>query len=133
MKGERFDGVYKTDYVITIKNETNLINHLDNSQKTLEKHFKISEETGYYDWYEPDFETICKDFKVYDATPTLHAYSDNDGDDYRITIFKQDSYYYAYVVESYGCGGFKNSYVFKNKDYLCLLNDLNQRIYSNNY
>lgn len=133
MKGERFDGVYKTDYVITIKNETNLINHLDNSQKTLEKHFKISEETGYYDWYEPDFETICKDFKVYDATPTLHAYSDNDGDDYRITIFKQDSYYYAYVVESYGCGGFKNSYVLKNKDYLCLLNDLNQRIYSNNY
>ena len=24
VKGERFDGTYKTDYVITIKNETNL-------------------------------------------------------------------------------------------------------------
>ena len=133
MKGERFDGVYKTDYVITIKTETKPKNHLDNPQKTLEKHFKISEETGYYDWYEPDFETICKDFKVYEATPTLHAYSNNDDDDYRITIFKQDGYYYAYIVESYGYGGFKNSYVIKNQDYLGLLEDLNKRIYSTNY
>ena len=128
-----FGGTYKTDYVITLKTETKPKNHLDNPQKTLEEHFKISEETGYYDWYEPDFETICKDFKVYDATPTLHAYSDNDGDDYRITIFKQDSYYYAYVVESYGCGGFKNSYVIKNEDYLELLKELNEKIYSTAY
>ena len=133
VEGGRFDGVYKTAYVITIKNETNLRNHLDDPQKTLEEHFKISEETGYYDWYKPDFETICKDFKIYDATPTLHAYSNNDGDDYRITIFKQDGYYYAYVVESYGYGGFKKSYVLKNEDYLGLLEDLNQRIYSPNY
>ena len=133
MEGGRFDGVYKTDYVITIRNETNLKNYLDNPQKTLEEHFKISQKKGYYDWYKPDFETICKDFKVYDGTPTLHAYSNNDGDDYRITIFKQDGYYYAYVVESYGYGGFKKSYVLKNEDYLMLLEDLNQRIYSSNY
>ena len=66
----------------------------------------------------------------HDATPTLHAYSNNDGDDYRITIFKQDGYYYAYVVENYGYGGFKKSYVLKNEDYLGLLEDLNQKIYS---
>ena len=125
-----FGGTYKTNYVITIKDETNPKNYLDNPQTTLEKHFKISEETGYYDWYKPDFETICKDFKVYDATPTLHAYSNNDGDDYRITLFKQDDYYYAYVVESYEYGSFKNSYVIKNKDYLELLKELNEKIYS---
>ena len=130
MEGGRFDGVYRTDYVITIKNDTNLKNYLDKPQKTLEEHFKISEKTGYYDWYEPDFDTICKNFKVYDDTPTLHAYSNNDGNDYRITIFKQDGYYYAYVVESYSYGGFKKSYVLKNEDYLMLLEDLNQRIYS---
>ena len=128
-----FGDTYKTDYVITLKTETKPKNHLDNPQKTLEEHFKISEETGYYDWYEPDFETICKDFKVYEGTPTLHAYSNNDGDDYRITIFKQDGYYYAYIVESYGYGGFKNSYVIKNQDYLGLLENLNKRIYSTNY
>ena len=66
-----FGLTYKTNYVITIKNETNLKNHLDNPQKTLEEHFKISEETGYYDWYKPDFETICKDFKIYDGTHIL--------------------------------------------------------------
>ena len=37
-----FGGTYKTNYVITIKNETNLKNHLDNPQKTLEEHFKIA-------------------------------------------------------------------------------------------
>ena len=125
-----FGGTYETNYVITIKDETNPKNYLNNPQPALEKHFKISEETGYYDWYQPDFETICKDFKVYDATPTLHAYSNNDGDDYRITIFKQDDYYYAYVVESYEYGSFKNSYVIKNKDYLELLKELNEKIYS---
>ena len=128
-----FGGTYKTDYIITIKNKTNLQNHLDNPQKTLEKHFKISEETGYYDWYEPDFEDILKNVKVYDATPTLHAYANHDGDDHRITIFKQDDHYYAYVVESYDYGGFKNSYVIKNQDYLDLLEDLNQKIYSNDH
>ena len=133
VEGGRFDGIYKTDYVITLKTETKPKNHLNNTQKTLEEHFKISEETGYYDWYEPDFKTICKNFKVYDATPTPHAYSNNDGDDYRITIFKQDGYYYAYVVESYSYGSFKNRYVLKNKNYLGLLEDLNQRIYSSNY
>lgn len=131
--GGPFGGYSEHDYIITIKNESDLRNHLDNPQKTLEEHFKISEETGYYDWYEPDFETICKDFKVYDATPTLHAYSNNDGDDYRITIFKQDDYYYAYVVESYEYGSFKNSYVIKNRDYLGLLEDLNEKIYSTAY
>lgn len=128
-----FGLTYKTNYVITIKNETNLKNHLDNPQKTLEEHFKISKETGYYDWYKPDFETICKDFKIYDGTSTLHAYSNYDGDDYRITIFRQDNYYYAYVVESYGYGGFKSSYVIKNKEYLGLLEDLNEKIYDSNY
>ena len=128
-----FGGTYKTNYVITIKNESDLRNHLDNPQTTLEKHFKMSEETGYYDWYKPDFETICKNFKVYEGTPTLHAYSNYDGDDYRITIFKQDDYYYAYVVVSYDYGGFKNSYVIQNEDYLGLLKDLNEKIYSTVY
>ena len=128
-----FGGTYKTDYMITIKNKTNLKNYLDKPQKTLEKHFKISEETGYYDWYKPDLEDILKNVKVYDATPTLHAYANHDGNDHRITIFKQDNQYYAYVVESYDYGGFKNSYVIKNEDYLKLLEDLNERIYSSNY
>lgn len=126
-----FGITYKTNYIITIKN--NPKDYLDNPQSTLEKHFKISEETGYYDWYEPDFEDILKNVKVYDATPTLHAYANHDGDDYRITIFKQDNYYYAYVVESYDYGGFKNSYVIKNEDYLELLKALNEKIYSSNY
>lgn len=128
-----FGGTYKTDYVITLKTETKPKNHLDNPQKTLEEHFKISEETGYYDWYKPDFEDILKNIKVYDATPTLHAYANHDGDDNRITIFKQDNYYYAYVVESYDYGGFKNSYILKNEDYLKLLENLNERIYLSNY
>ena len=128
-----FGGTYKTNYVITIKDETNPKNYLDNPQPALEKYFKISKETGYYDWYKPDFETICKDFKVYEGTPTLHAYSNYDGDDYRITIFKQDNYYFAYVVVSYDYGGFKNSYVLKNKDYFELLEDLNEKIYSTAY
>lgn len=128
-----FGGVYTTNYTITINNDTNLSNHLDNPQKGLEKHFKISEETGYYDYHYDDFEDILKDFKVYDATPTLHAYANNEGDDYRITIFKQDEYYYAYIVESYDVGGYKNSYVIKNTDYVELLQDLNKSIYSNSY
>ena len=128
-----FGGVYTTNYTITINNDTNLSNHLDNPQKGLEKHFKISEETGYYDYHTDDFETILKDFKVYDATPTLHAYANHEGDDYRITIFKQDGYYYTYIVESYDVGGYKNSYVIKNTDYVELLQDLNKSIYSNSY
>jgi hypothetical protein len=128
-----FGGTYRTDYIVTIKNDNDMATHLNSPQKALEKHFKISEETGYYDYHYDDFEDILKDFKVYDATPTLHAYANHEGDDYRITIFKQDGYYYAYIVESYDVGGYKNSYVIKNTDYVELLQDLNKSIYSNSY
>lgn len=128
-----FGGVYTTNYTITINNDTNLSNHLDNPQKGLKKHFKISEETGYYDYHTDDFETILKDFKVYEGTPTLHAYSNHDGDDHRITIFKQDGFYYAYVVRSFEYGGYVCSYVIKNTDYTELLQNLNEKIHSNSY
>lgn len=128
-----FGGVYTTNYTITINNDTNLSNYLDNPQKGLEKHFKISEETGYYDYHTDDFETILKDFKVYEGTPTLHAYSNHDGDDHRITIFKQDGFYYAYVVRSFEYGGYACSYVIKNTDYTELLQNLNEKIHSNSY
>lgn len=128
-----FGLTYKTNYVITIKNETNLKNHLDNPQKTLEEHFKISEKTGYYYGYKPDLETICKNFKIYNGTPTLHGYARHNYNNYQITIFKQDNVYYAYIVEIYDNGSYKNSYVIKNEDYLNLLKDLNEKIYSSNY
>lgn len=128
--GGPFGGYSEHDYIITIKNESNLKNHLDNPQKTLEKHFKISEETGYYYGYKPDLETICKDFKIYNGTPTLHPHSKHNSIDYRITIFKQDDIYYAYIIEIYNSNTYKNSYIIKNKDYLNLLQDLNEKIYS---
>lgn len=128
-----FGRTYKTDYIITIKNETNLKNHLDNPQKTLEEHFKISKNTGYYYGYKPDLETICKDFKIYNGTPTLHAYSKHNGNEYRITIFKQEDVYYAYILETYDNNIYKNSYVINNNNYLGLLEDLNEKIYSSNY
>ena len=103
---------------------------MDNPQKTLEKHFKISEETGYYYGYKPDLETICKNFKIYKGTPTLHGYARHNYNDYRITIFKQDGVYYAYIVEVYDNGSYKDSYVIKNNNYLELLQNLNERIYS---
>ena len=128
--GGPFGGYSEHNYIITIKNESNLKNHLDNPQKTLEKHFKISEETGYYYGYKPDLETICKNFKIYKGTPTLHAQSKHNSVDYRITIFKQDGVYYAYIVEVYDNGSYKDSYVIKNNNYLELLQNLNERIYS---
>lgn len=128
--GGPFGGYSEHNYIITIKNENNLKNHLDNPQKTLEKHFKISEETGYYYGYKPDLETICKNFKIYKGTPTLHGYARHNYNDYRITIFKQDGVYYAYIVEVYDNGSYKDSYVIKNNNYLELLQNLNERIYS---
>lgn len=128
--GGPFGGYSEHNYIITIKNESNLKNHLDNPQKTLEKHFKISEETGYYYGYKPDLETICKNFKIYKGTPTLHGYARHNYNDYRITIFKQDDIYYAYIIEMYDSNTYKNSYIIKNKDYLNLLQDLNEKIYA---
>lgn len=128
--GGPFGGYSEHDFIITIKSESNLKNHLDNPQKTLEEHFKISKKTGYYYGYKPDLETICKDFKIYNGTPTLHAHSKHNSIDYRITIFKQDNVYYAYIIEMYDSNTYKNSYVIKNKDYLNLLHDLNEKIYA---
>ena len=128
-----FGGVYTTNYTVTINNDAKLSNHLDNPQKALEKHFKISEEKDYYDCCEDDFENILKDFKVYDATPTLHGYSNYDHNDHRITIFKQDDFYYAYVVKRFEYGGLIGSYVIKNTDYTRLLQDLNEKIHSDGY
>lgn len=129
-----FGDVYKTNYTITINNnKTNMSNHLDDPQKGLEKHFKISEETGYYDYHTDDFENILKDFKVYDGTPTLHAYSNYDHNDHRITIFKQDDFYYAYVVKRFEYGSLISSYIIKNTDYTKILQDLNEKIHSDGY
>ena len=128
--GGPFGGYSEHNYIITIKSESNLKNHLDNPQKTLEEHSKISKKTGYYYGYKPDLETICKDFKIYNGTPTLHAHSKHNSIDYRITIFKQDDIYYAYIIEMYDSNTYKNSYIIKNKDYLNLLQDLNEKIYA---
>lgn len=114
------------DYIATVS--TNLKDYLDDPQEGYEKAFRLRPGLGYYDFLEDD-EKECKDFAIFDGTPTIHGFVEAD-DDYFITIFKHNYTYVAYVVKEYECGGPIGSFIIKRDSYENLLKELNEAIYS---
>ena len=114
------------DYLATVS--TNLKDYLDNSIEGYEKAFRLRPGNGYYDFLDDD-EDDCKDFAIFNGTPTIHGFINAD-DDYFITIFKHNHTYVAYVVREYECGGPIGSFILKRDNYEDLLKKLNETIYS---
>ena len=114
------------DYLATVS--TNLKDYLDNPIKGYEKAFRLRPGNGYYNFLD-DNEDECKDFAIFDGTPTIHGFINAD-DDYFITIFKHNHTYVAYVVREYECGGPIGSFILKRDNYEDLLKKLNETIYS---
>lgn len=114
------------DYLATVS--TNLKDYLDNPIEGYEKAFRLRPGNGYYDFLD-DNEDECKDFAIFDGTPTIHGFINAD-DDYFITIFKHNHTYVAYVVREYECGGPIGSFILKRDNYEDLLKKLNETIYS---
>lgn len=113
-------------YIATVS--SNLKNYLDNPIESYEKAFRLRPGNGYYDFLDDD-EDECKDFAIFDGTPTIHGFVNAD-DDYFITIFKHNHTYVAYVVREYECGGPIRSFILKRDNYENLLKELNKAIYS---
>ena len=113
-------------YIATVS--SNLKNYLDNPIESYEKAFRLRPGNGYYDFLDDD-EDECKDFAIFDSTPTIHGFVNAD-DDYLITIFKHNHTYVAYVVREYECGGPFRSFILKRDNYENLLKELNKAIYS---
>lgn len=113
-------------YIATVS--SNLKNYLDNPIESYEKTFRLRPGNGYYDFLDDD-EDECKDFAIFDGTPTIHGFVNAD-DDYFITIFKHNHTYVAYVVREYECGGPIGSFILKRDNYENLLKELNKAIYS---
>ena len=113
-------------YIATVS--SNLKNYLDNPIESYEKAFRLRPGNGYYDFLDDD-EDECKDFAIFDGTPTIHGFVNAD-DDYFITIFKHNHTYVAYVVREYECGGPIGSFILKRDNYENLLKQLNKAIYS---
>lgn len=113
-------------YIATVS--SNLKNYLDNPIESYEKAFRLRPGNGYYDFLDDD-EDECKDFAIFDGTPTIHGFVNAD-DDYFITIFKHNHTYVAYVVREYECGGPIGSFILKRDNYENLLKELNKAIYS---
>lgn len=114
------------DYLATVS--TNLKDYLDNPIEGYEKAFRLRPGNGYYNFLD-DNEDECKDFAIFDGTPTIHGFINAD-DDYFITIFKHNHTYVAYVVREYECGGPIGSFILKRDNYEDLLKKLNETIYS---
>lgn len=114
------------DYLATVS--TNLKDYLDNPIEGYEKAFRLRPGNGYYNFLD-DNEDECKDFAIFDGTPTIHGFINAD-DDYFITIFKHNHTYVAYVVREYECGGPIGSLILKRDNYEDLLKKLNETIYS---
>lgn len=114
------------DYLATVS--TNLKDYLDNPIEGYEKAFRLRSGNGYYNFLD-DNEDECKDFAIFDGTPTIHGFINAD-DDYFITIFKHNHTYVAYVVREYECGGPIGSFILKRDNYEDLLKKLNETIYS---
>lgn len=113
-------------YLATVS--TNLKDYLDNPIEGYEKAFRLRPGNGYYDFLDDDKDE-CKDFAIFDGTPTIHGFINAD-DDYFITIFKHNHTYVAYVVREYECGGPIGSFILKRNNYEDLLKKLNETIYS---
>lgn len=113
-------------YIATVS--SNLKNYLDNPIESYEKAFRLRPGNGYYDFLDDD-EDECKDFAIFDGTPTIHGFVNAD-DDYFITIFKHNHTYVVYVVREYECGGPIGSFILKRDNYENLLKELNKAIYS---
>lgn len=113
-------------YIATVS--SNLKNYLDNPIESYEKAFRLRPGNGYYDFLDDD-EDECKDFAIFDGTPTIHGFVNAD-DNYFITIFKHNHTYVAYVVREYECGGPIGSFILKRDNYENLLKELNKAIYS---
>ena len=113
-------------YIATVS--SNLKNYLDNPIESYEKAFRLRPGNGYYDFLDDD-EDECKDFAIFDGTPTIHGFVNADND-YFITIFKHNHTYVAYVVREYECGGPIGSFILKRDNYENLLKELNKAIYS---
>lgn len=114
------------NYIATIS--TNLKDYLDDQTESYEKAFHLRPNNGYYAFLDDD-EDECKDFAIFDSTPTIHGFINAD-DDYLITIFKHNHTYVAYVVREYECGGPIGSFIIKRGTYEDLLKKLNETIYS---
>lgn len=114
------------DYLATVS--TNLKDYLNNPIEGYEKAFRLRPGNGYYNFLD-DNEDECKDFAIFDGTPTIHGFINAD-DDYFITIFKHNHTYVAYVVREYECGGPIGSFILKRDNYEDLLKKLNETIYS---
>ena len=114
------------DYLATVS--TNLKDYLDNPIEGYEKAFRLRPGNGYYNFLD-DNEDECKDFAIFDGTPTIHGFINAD-DDYFITIFKHNHTYVGYVVKEYECGGPIGSFILKRGTYEDLLKELNKTIYS---
>lgn len=107
---------------------TNLKNYLDNPVKNYEKAFRLRPDQGYYHFLDDDNDK-CKDYAIYDGTPTIHGFVAAD-DDFYITIFKHKDTYIAYVAKEYECGGPIGSFILESDDYESLLKELDKSIYS---
>ena len=114
------------DYLATVS--TNLKDYLNNPIEGYEKAFRLRPSQGYYDFLDDD-EDDCKDFAIFDGTPTIHGFVAAD-DDYYITIFKHKYTYVAYVVREYECGGPIGSFIIKRDSYENLLKEINKTIHS---
>lgn len=114
------------NYLATVS--TNLKDYLNSPIDGYEKAFRLRPGNGYYDFLDDD-EDDCKDFAIFDGTPTIHGFVGNDFD-YYITIFKHNHTYVAYVVREYECGGPIGSFILKRDTYENLLKELNKTIYS---
>lgn len=119
------EDIVKNDngYLATVS--TNLKDYLDNPIEGYEKAFHLRPDHGYCDILDDD-EDDCKDFAIFDGTPTIHGFV---GNDYYITIFKHNHTYVAYVVKEYECGGPIGSFILKRGTYEDLLKELNEHIY----
>lgn len=106
---------------------SNLKDYLNNPIEGYEKAFHLRPDHGYYDILDDD-EDDCKDFAIFDGTPTIHGFVAADYD-YLITIFKHNRTYVAYVVKEYECGGPVGSFTLKRDSYENLLKELNEHIY----
>lgn len=113
-------------YLATVS--TNLKDYLNNPVEGYEKAFHLRPAHGYCDFLDDD-EDECKNFAIFDGTPTIHGFIGDDFD-YYITIFKHNHTYVAYVVKEYECGGPVGSFILKRDTYENLLKELNQAIYS---
>lgn len=122
------EDIVKNDdgYLATVS--TNLKDYLNNPIEGYEKAFRLRPAHGYYNFLDDD-EDECKDFAIFDGTPTIHGFIGDDFD-YDITIFKHNHTYVAYVVKEYECGGPVGSFIIKRGTYEDLLKELNQTIYS---